>query len=213
MNTFFNQINSSNFSFILLSFFFCWNINAQSRSTKDSLTSKHEIRLDIFQLIVLPGIDVSYEHYIDDLSSWGITGFINFDSEFSEAYRFQHFEISPYYRLYFKSKKANNSGFFVQPFLSLTSGEYDHYIEDYNIDALINNTDSGVKDFFGLAGGAVIGRKWVNQKRYTFEIHAGVGRYFAFESKGNAYRDGTAYPRINLLLEEGFNYSSTNVLH
>ncbi|MCH1417570.1 MAG: hypothetical protein L7U68_03350, partial [Flavobacteriaceae bacterium] len=72
----------------------------------------------------------------------------------------------------FKSKNANNSGFFVQPFLSLTSGEYDYYPIDYTYDSSKN---SGVKDFFVLAGGALIGRKWVNQKKYTFEIHAGVG--------------------------------------
>lgn len=108
----------------------------------------------------------------------GVSAFINFDNEFSEAYRFEHFEISPYYRLYFKKNNAHNSGFFVQPFLSLTSGEYDYYSEDLNFNAANNSSDYGVKDFFGLAGGAVIGRKWVNQKRYTFEIHAGVGRYF-----------------------------------
>ena len=71
MNTFVNQIPTRNFSFLLLSFFFCLSINAQNKEAKDSLTAKQEIRLDIFQLIVLPGIDVSYELFIDDLSSWG----------------------------------------------------------------------------------------------------------------------------------------------
>ena len=70
---------------------------------------------------------------------------------------------------------ANNSGFFVQPLLILTSGEYDYYPIDYTYDSTNN---SGVKNFFGLAGRALIGRKWVNQKKYTFEIHVGVSRYF-----------------------------------
>lgn len=204
MNTFFNRINSSNLSFLLLFFLLCSSINAQDNVTKDSLTSKNEIRLDIFQLIVLPGIDLSYERFIDDLSSWGVTGFINFDNEFSEAYRFDHFEISPYYRLYFRSKNANNAGFFVQPFFSLTAGEYDYHTGNYDFNSFIDYTNSSVKDFFGLAGGAVIGRKWVNKKRYTFEIHAGVGRYFIFESTGNGYREGTAYPRINFAIGRRF---------
>ena len=84
---------------------------------------------------------------------------------------------------------------------SLTSGEYDYYPYDYTYDS---SNNSGVKDFFGLAGGAVIGRKWVNQKKYTFEIHAGVGRYFAFEKTNNAYREGTAYPRINFAIGKRF---------
>ena len=204
MNTFVNQITLRNFSFLLLSILLCWNTNAQNKAAKDSLLNKHEVRLDIFQLIVLPGFDVSYERFIDDLSSWGVSAFINFDNEFSEAYRFEHFEISPYYRLYFRRKNANNSGFFVQPLLSLTSGEYDYYPENFNFNLPNNNDQDGVKDFFGLAGGAVIGRKWVNQKRYTFEIHAGVGRYFVFEKTNNAYRDGTAYPRINFAIGRRF---------
>ncbi|MEL0300799.1 MAG: hypothetical protein VW976_02775 [Flavobacteriaceae bacterium] len=177
------------------------SINAQNTEAIDSLNTKQEVRLDLFQLIVLPGIDITYERFIDDLSSWGVTGFINFDNEFSEAYRFEYFEISPFYRLYFKSKNTNNSGFFVQPFLSLTSGEYDYYPYDYTYDS---SNNSGAKDFFGLAGGAVIGRKWVNQKKYTFEIHTGVGRYFAFEKTNNAYREGTAYPRINFAIGKRF---------
>ena len=197
MNTFVNLIPSKNFTYLLLSIFFSMSINAQNTEAIDSLNTKQEVRLDLFQLILLPGIDITYERFIDDLSSWGVTGFINFDNEFSEAYRFEYFEISPFYRLYFKSKNANNSGFFVQPFLSLTSGEYDYYPYD-------SSNNSGVKDFFGLAGGAVIGRKWVNQKKYTFEIHAGVGRYFAFEKTNNAYREGTAYPRINFAIGKRF---------
>lgn len=103
-----------------------------------------------------------------------------------------------------KKNNAHNSGFFVQPFLSLTSGEYDYYSEELNFNAANNSSDYGVNDFFGLAGGAFIGRKWVNQKRYTFEIHAGVGRYFVLESDNNAYRDGTAYPRINFSIGRRF---------
>jgi len=201
MNTFVNLHTSKNFTFLLLNILICFSINAQNKSTQDSLINQQEIRLDLFQLIILPGIDASYERFIDNVSSWGVTAFIYFDNEFSEAYRFQHFEISPYYRLYFKSKNARNSGFFVQPFLSLTSGEYDYYSDNYNDYSSSNN---GVKDFLGFAGGALIGRKWVNQKRYTFEIHAGVGRYFIFEKANNAYRNNTAYPRINFAIGKRF---------
>ncbi len=204
MNTFVNQITLRNFSLLFLPFFFCLLSNAQEKETEEKTSTNHEVRLDVFHLIVLPGIDVSYEHLIDNLSSWGVTGFLNFDYAFSEGYRYEQFEISPYYRLYYGRKNTHNSGFFVQPFLSLTSGEYYHY-EVYNTDHLSTNISyNSEKDFFGMAGGAVIGRKWVNEKRYTFEIHAGIGRYFVFESNGNAYHQDTAYPRINFAIGRRF---------
>jgi hypothetical protein len=168
----------------------------QNTASKDSLNPTYELRLDIFQLVILPGIELSYERFIDDLSSWGVTGFYNFDSEFYEGYRFENFEISPYYRVYFRQKKAQNSGFFVQPFLSLLKGEYEVYHNDFHY--YYGN------DFFGFAGGALIGFKWINQKRFSFEIHAGVGRYFKFDSENDSFQEGTAYPRISFAIGKRF---------
>ena len=53
---------------------------------------------------------------------------------------------------------------------SLTSGEYDYYPYDYTYDS---SNNSSIKDFFGLAGGAVIGRKWVNQKNILLKFTQG----------------------------------------
>jgi len=85
---------------------------------KDSLNSKNEIRLDIFQLLIMPGLEVSYERFIDDVSSWGVSGFLNFDPNFNEEYRYQNFELSLYYRLYFSPKTPSNKGFLPNPFLA-----------------------------------------------------------------------------------------------
>lgn len=48
-------------------------------------------------------------------------------------------------------------GFFVQPFISLTQGEYDTYRYDYNDDFYDHNYIE--RNFFGLVAGALIGRK------------------------------------------------------
>ncbi len=195
MNTFLNPSSFRKKILYVFVFSSVCLLQAQKSQPLDSIQPKHEVRLDIFQLIVLPGIDVSYENYIDELSSWGISAFLNLDSFYLEGYRFERFEISPYYRLYFWNIKDNNAGFFVQPFFSLTKGIYDTYDQNYQ--------NYNEEDFFGLSGGALIGQKWVNKKNYTFEIHAGVGRYFAFD-KGNAYQEGTAYPRINFSIGKRF---------
>ena len=44
---------------------------------------------------------------------------MNFDFDDSQAYRYENFELSTFYRFYFK-KNMRNAGFFVQPFVSLT---------------------------------------------------------------------------------------------
>ena len=105
-------------------------------------------------------------------------------------------KFPPYYRVYFRQKKAQNSGLFVQPFLSLLKGEYEVYHNDFHY--YYGN------EFFGFAGGALIGFKWINQKRFSFEIHAGVGRYFKFDSDNDSYQEGTAYPRISFAIGKRF---------
>ena len=75
-------------------------------------TYKHEIRVDVFQLIVLPAIELTYEHFIDPQSSWGGTVLINFDN--SMDYRSENFEISPFYRLYFQKEVKLIKGFLLK---------------------------------------------------------------------------------------------------
>lgn len=197
MNTFFNRLSSP----YLLCFFLFFSValSAQNSLEKDSIKPKNEFKLDIFQLIVLPGIEIVYERFIDNYSSWGVNGFINFDFDGSQAYRYENFEISPFYRFYFNRKKTPNAGFFVQPFLSLTQGNYNTYNYDYNYDY-----STGERNFFGLSAGALIGKKWVNQKNYIFEINGGIGRLITKEEENRYYYDSTAYPRINFAIGKRF---------
>lgn len=179
------------------------SIIAQETKKKDSLYQpKKEIRLDIFQLVILPGFDFSYERFIDEVSSWGISGFINFDKDFDEGYRSEHFELSPYYRLYFTERKRNNSGFFVQPFLSLISAEHETYDDRYDPTLMSYVYRTETHQFLGISGGALLGYKWVNKKRYSFEIHFGVGRYLILNK--DSVTDETAYPRINFSIGRQF---------
>lgn len=201
MNTFFNRLSSP----YLLCFFLFFSValSAQNSLETDSIQPKNELKLDIFQLIVLPGIEITYERFIDDYSSWGVTGFVNFDFDGSQAYRYENFEISPFYRFYFNKKNSSNAGFFVQPFLSLTQGEYDTY-RNYYYDDIIDGNGMNERNFFGLAAGALIGKKWINQKNYTFEITAGIGRLLTKEEEEGYYMDSTAYPRINFAIGKQF---------
>ena len=200
MNSFFNQL----ICYLSFSCFFTFSIvHAQNEIPIDSINPTHEFKLDIFQLIILPGIEITYERYIDDYSSWGVNGFINFDFDGSQAYRYENFEISPFYRFYFNKKSSGNSGFFVQPFMSLIQGEYDTYRIDYG-DSFFNGDINERRNFFGLAAGALIGKKWINQKNYTFEMTGGIGRLLTKEENKGNYIDTTAYPRINFAIGKRF---------
>lgn len=200
MNTFFNRV----FCFQSISFLLVFSsLHAQSEVEIEPLPSKHELRLDIFQLVVLPGIEITYERFIDDYSSWGVNGFVNFDFDDSQAYRYENFELSPYYRFYFSKKNIRNAGFFVQPFMSLTQGEYPTY-RNYYFDDIIDGSGNVDRNFFGLAAGALIGKKWINLKNYTFEITAGVGRLLTKEEQNGDFIDSTAYPRINFAIGKRF---------
>ena len=199
MNSFFNQL----ICFLFLSSFFTFStVNAQNQIAIDSIKPTHEFKLDIFQLIILPGIEITYERFIDNYSSWGVNGFVNFDFDGSQAYRYENFEVSPFYRLYFNKKNSSNAGFFVQPFMSLVQGKYDTYRVYYNdiIDVDLNEE----RHFFGLAAGALIGKKWINQKNYTFEMTGGIGRLLTKEEDKGTYIDTTAYPRISFSIGKRF---------
>ena len=68
------------------------------------------------------------------------------------------------------------------------------------------------RNFFGLAAGALIGKKWINQKNYTFEITAGIGRLLTKEEEEGYYMDSTAYPRINFAIGSSSRFFVTSAL-
>jgi hypothetical protein len=107
MNTFLNPTSIRKKILCVFVFSSVCLLQAQKSQPLDSIQPKHEVRLDIFQLIVLPGIDVSYENYIDELSSWGVTAFLNLDSFYLEGYRFERFEIHAGVGRYFAFDEGN----------------------------------------------------------------------------------------------------------
>ena len=180
----FMKIKTTRINLISIILLLLFSVKGYSQEVEEKIYH-HEIRVDLFQLIVLPAIELTYERFIDPQSSWGITVFVNFDN--SMDYRNENFEISPFYRLYFQKEAKANQGFFAQAFMSLTQGYYDNH------DGGPNLTDTSI----GVAAGAIVGTKWVNKKKASFEIHAGVGRFLNFDK-------GRAYPRINFAIGKRF---------
>ena len=152
----------------------------------------NELRVNFFDLLVLPGFHGYYERIIDENSSYGTGLFINFSDNLSSDIVQRRFAISPYYRLYFLNRRDYGAkGLFVELFGSFASAKdmddndlYDVYYDDFD------DRDN----IFRFSVGATIGRKWITRSGYTFEPFIGVGRYL--DSHGSSDRNPEAHIRF-----------------
>ena len=161
---------------------------------QDPPLPKNEITLNMLEILIMPAIGITYERFINDHSSYGVYGFVNFDT--AEGYRYEKFEIAPFYRIYLQSKKnANNKGFYTELFAGINSGETEFYTYDdvpfYDYESLVH------QEYIGVSLGLDLGYKFVNYNNYSVEIFAGAGR-FLNEQYVNAY------PRIGVSIGKRF---------
>lgn len=154
------------------------------------VSEKNEIRLNALDLIVHPALSLSYERLVNESNGYGISIFANFGDEDTT---YQNFNITPYYRFYFLNRKDYGaSGLFVEAFSSFSS---------VNFDDGWNETETGNEFQFSMGVG--LGKKWVNRNGFTFEILAGVGRYFIDRDTDN-YSHPEAHGRIGLSIGKRF---------
>ena len=141
-------------------------------TTPSSDLSQTELRINALTLLVGPALDISYEHVISDSSGLGGSLLLNFGGD---NYGSQKFALSPFYRFYFFDQKDYGSrGLFVEGFSSLALVEpYADWVE--LVDGSLVEQDNGNE--FQWSIGFAAGRKWINQKGFSFEIFLGVGRY------------------------------------
>ncbi|MFL2584163.1 MAG: hypothetical protein ACJ0PZ_00030 [Flavobacteriaceae bacterium] len=142
----------------------------------------NELRINFFDLLVLPGFHGYYEKIIDENSSFGTGLFINFSDDLTSDIVHRRFALSPYYRLYFLNRRDYGAkGLFVELFTSFASAK-DMYDDDDSDNFYSDNLDDR-DNIFRLSVGATFGRKWITRSGYTFEPFIGVGRYLDNHSK------------------------------
>ena len=147
---------------------------AQEKDEKSpqDINKKHEIKINALGLIAFEWLDVSYEHLINEESSFGVGLLIgtNNDLDFDE---YRKFSLTPFYRRYFSNKFAR--GFFVEGFGMLHSYEtnnYDYYYDYYGNYNSSRNGDTRTEFAVGIS----VGGKFVSKKGFTTEIYLGIGR-------------------------------------
>ncbi|MEO0058618.1 MAG: hypothetical protein RLZZ312_265 [Bacteroidota bacterium] len=121
---------------------------------------KNEIKLNT-TLLLVGGVEMSYERILTDESSAGITIGGSIDKSTIDY----NFSIEPYYRYFFGKKPA--AGFFVEGFGSINSRNLTYY----------NNNGFGTLESKVNAGlGVGLGGKFITSNNIVFEIGFGLGR-------------------------------------
>lgn len=181
MNTFFNRFLSALFLTLLLGIVSPQTASAQQK--KDSLkTYTKEWNLNAFNLLIFQALDVSFEKYVDEESSFGITGLISLagNHRFNEGapFYYETVAISPFYRIYFG--REANKGFFVEAFGSLSFGKYDNYLDYYYDENNLFNTvlNDHYDSFTELGLGFSIGGKFITKEKFTLSVFGGAARNF-----------------------------------
>lgn len=176
---------------LLLLLFISINVIAQDNvpnDLKDINNKKHEIRIDVIEALLVPAIDISYEHVLNKYSGFGLSINIAFEEE-NDFNSSQDFSITPYYRQYFFNKKDYGArGFFAEGVFQFAGGEA--IVFDFNE---INGADAISRNNWTQFGvGFSIGQKWVSSNGFVLELLAGGGRYISNDeiAPGGFFRGG-----------------------
>jgi hypothetical protein len=165
---------------------------ADSNASPD--LAQTELRINALSLLVGPALDISYEHVLSNSSGLGGSLLLNFSGD---NYGSQKVALSPFYRFYFFDQKDYGSrGLFVEGFSSFALVEpYTEWVELR--DGSYVEQDQSNK--FQWSIGFSAGRKWINERGFSFEIFLGVGRYLL-----NTEATDEVHPRIGASLGKRF---------
>ncbi len=144
----------------------------QSQDLPQDETDRDELKINVFNLIAFKYLDGAYERIIDEESSFGVAILINAGNDDDVFEYNRQYSITPYYRRYFSKSFA--SGFFVEGFGMLNSGEQDIYT--FN-DITFESERTGEK-YTDFALGISVGGKFISKKGFIAEVYGGIGRNF-----------------------------------
>ena len=154
-----------------------------------------EFKVDFLDLLVFPALSVGYEKVNDSSSAFGTTLFLNLGGEDSDWN--DNLAITPYYRFYFlQSEDYGGYGIFAEVFTKFAFGA---------AEVGTSSTGGGVEEnYFDMALGLAVGRKWINRKGFTLETLFGVGRNLFYDEDSDSSQRSPASVRFNISLGKRF---------
>ena len=126
--------------------------------------SQREIKLDIADALVIRSLEFTYESYLTEDSSFGISAQFNLAKQDVDFRYNENTMITPFYRHYFTTEYAWN--FFGEGFLGINSGktQSDKTTDVYDV----KYTDGAL--------GIAVGTKYVSESGLTIDLYGGLGR-------------------------------------
>lgn len=126
--------------------------------------SQQEIKLDIADALIIRSLEFSYEKYLTEESSIGVSALFNLTKQ-GVGFRYnENTMITPYYRHYFTTNAQWN--FFGEGFLGINSGKKE---------TIKNSGDYDIKYTDGALGVA-IGMKCIAKGGLVIDVYGGLGR-------------------------------------
>jgi hypothetical protein len=126
--------------------------------------SQQEIKLDISDALIIRSLEFSYEKYLTEESSIGVSALFNLTKQ-DVGFRYnENTMITPFYRHYFTTNAQWN--FFGEGFLGINSGKRE------------SKTTPGLYDRKHTDGalGVAVGMKHVTKDGLVIDVYGGLGR-------------------------------------
>ena len=127
--------------------------------------AQQELKIDVANALVIKSLSFSYESYISDESSFGVSALFNLAKQEADFRYNENTMLTPYYRHYFTTNSQWN--LFGEGFFGLNFGKYE-----------APNTDgtTSFKKYTDGALGVAVGTKYVASGGLTIDVYGGVGR-------------------------------------
>lgn len=140
---------------------------------------KNEIKFDVLSLVALGKIHLSYERFLNDDFSVGISGNFNQSKSREEDFEtgknrtLEDYQIIPFVRYNFS--KSQIRYYFIEVFISVNQGKY------RELERLIDQNNVGYyqaieKDYSDYAIGAAVGHKFYIKEKLGVDIFVGMGK-------------------------------------
>ncbi|MBB1150938.1 DUF3575 domain-containing protein [Myroides sp. NP-2] len=143
----------------------------------------NEVKINILNTIVVPSVEVGYEHFIDLNQSIGVD--VHFMDRFSYYHeskakdqKFNTTSVALNYKYYFGGNNgANGSGYSVSPFLKYRFGNFkeDKYVAE------LDDVRRVKTDMNSFIVGIGVGYKWTMGDSFAIEPFANIARNFSSE--------------------------------
>lgn len=132
--------------------------------------AQQEVKLDILDALALKTIEASYEHYLNEDSSVGVSLLFNFEKRNSDFRYNEDQMITPYFRHYFTSQRTWNT--YGEVFFGYNKGK--KKTETTLIGS--NQKETNYKDYSDGALGIAAGAKYISKSGFLVDIYGGLGR-------------------------------------